>query len=73
MEDKFSPVPANDPYIDGNLPINIPAIFTVWLQHKYREVMAGNAELALQSLIQERFNHSTNSPDVYESRIQKHI
>ncbi|CAG8740589.1 1678_t:CDS:2, partial [Funneliformis caledonium] len=32
------------------------------LRHKYREVMAGNAELALQSLIQERFN-PTDSPD----------
>ena len=30
--------------------------------------MAGNAELALQSLIQERFNPA-DSPDVYESRI----
>jgi hypothetical protein len=69
MGDKFSPVPANDPYTGGNPPINTPATFTVWLRHKYREVMAGNAELALQSLIQERFNHSTDSPDVYESRI----
>ncbi|CAB5354720.1 unnamed protein product [Rhizophagus irregularis] len=34
--------------------------------------MAGNAELALQSLIQERFNQG-DSPDVYESRIRKHI
>jgi hypothetical protein len=73
MGDKFSPVPANDPYTNGTPAINTPAIFTVWLQHKYREVMAGNAELALQSLIQERFNHSTDSPDVYESRIRKHI
>src|SRR4051812_20356239 len=73
MGGKFSPVPANDPYTGGNPPINTPATFTVWLQHKYREVMAGNAELALQSLIQERFNHSTDSPDVYESRIRKHI
>ena len=30
--------------------------------------MAENAELALQSLIQERFNPA-DSPDVYESRI----
>ncbi|CAB5385512.1 unnamed protein product [Rhizophagus irregularis] len=72
MEDKFSPVPANDPYTGGNPAINSPAIFTVWLRHKYREVMAGNAELALQSLIQERFNQG-DSPDVYKSRIQKHI
>ena len=35
-------------------------------------MIAGNAELALQSLIQERFNPA-NSPDVYESRIRKHI
>ena len=34
--------------------------------------MAGNAELALQSLIQEKFN-LTDSPDVYESRVRKHI
>ncbi|CAB5376868.1 unnamed protein product [Rhizophagus irregularis] len=67
-----SPVPANDPYTGGNPAINSPATFTVWLQHKYREVMAGNAELALQSLIQERFNQG-ESPDVYESRVQKHI
>ena len=69
MGDKFSLVPANDPYTGGNPPINTPTTFTVWLRHKYREVMAGNAELALQSLIQERFNHSIDSPDVYESRI----
>ncbi|CAB5362897.1 unnamed protein product [Rhizophagus irregularis] len=67
MGDKFSPVPANDPYTGGNPAINSPATFTVWLRHKYREVMAGNAELALQSLIQERFNQG-ESPDVYESR-----
>ncbi|CAB4377329.1 unnamed protein product [Rhizophagus irregularis] len=72
MGDKFSPVPANDPYTVGNPAINSPATFTVWLRHKYREVMAGNAELALQSLIQERFNQE-DSPDVYESRIRKHI
>ena len=35
-------------------------------------MIAENAELALQSLIQERFN-SADSPDVYESRIRKHI
>ncbi|CAB4388735.1 unnamed protein product [Rhizophagus irregularis] len=34
--------------------------------------MAGNAELALQSLIQERFNQG-ESPDIYESRVRKHI
>ena len=72
MGDKFSPVPANDPYTAGTPAINTPAIFTVWLRHKYREVMAGNAELALQSLIQERFN-PTDSPDIYESRVRKHI
>src|ERR1044071_598724 len=72
MGDKFSPVPANDPYTGGNPAINTPATFTVWLRHKYREVMAENAELALQSLIQEKFN-LTDSPDVYESRVQKHI
>ncbi|CAB5394369.1 unnamed protein product [Rhizophagus irregularis] len=65
-------LPANDPYTNGTPAINTPAIFTVWLRHKYREVMAGNAELALQSLIQERFNQG-DSPDVYESRIRKHI
>ena len=68
MGDKFSPVSANDPYTSGNLAINTPATFTIWLHHKYREVMAGNAELALQSLIQEKFN-LTDSPDVYESRV----
>src|SRR3954465_13998715 len=73
MGDKFSPVPANDPYTNGTPAINTPAIFTVWLRHKYREVMAGNAELALQSLIQERFNNSTDSPETYEIRIRKHI
>ena len=72
MGDKFFPVPANDPYTGGNPAINTPATFTVWLRHKYREVMAGNAELALQSLIQEKFN-LTDSPDVYESRVRKHI
>ena len=72
MGDKFSPVPANDLYTNANPTINTPATFTVWLRHKYREVMAGNAELALQSLIQERFN-PTDSPDVYESRVRKHI
>ncbi len=72
MEDKFSPVPANDPYTGSNPAINIPATFTVWLRYKYREVMAGNAELALQSLIQEKFN-LTDSPDVYEFRVRKHI
>jgi len=72
MGDKFSPVPANDPYTGGNPALNTPATFTVWLRHKYREVMAGNAELALQSLIQEKFN-LTDSPDVYESRVRKHI
>src|SRR3954447_14101087 len=69
MGDKFSPVPANDSYTAGTPAINAPAIFTVWLRHKYREVMAGNAELALQSLIQERFNNSTDSPETYEIRI----
>ncbi|CAB5380293.1 unnamed protein product [Rhizophagus irregularis] len=63
---------ANDPYTGGNPAINSPATFMVWLQHKYREVMAGNAELALQSLIQERFNQG-ESPDIYESRVRKHI
>ncbi|CAG8630336.1 15367_t:CDS:2 [Funneliformis caledonium] len=53
MGDKFFLVPANDPYTGGNPAINTPVIFTVWLHHKYQEVMAGNAELALQSLIQE--------------------
>jgi hypothetical protein len=72
MGEKFTPVLANDPYTQNNPAINTPAIFTVWLQHKYREVMAGNAELALQSLIQERFNQ-TDSPDVYETRVRKHI
>ena len=66
--DKFSPVPANNPYTSSNPAINTPTTFTVWLRHKYREVMAGNAELALQSLIQEKFN-LTDSPDVYESRV----
>ncbi|CAG8767605.1 11882_t:CDS:2, partial [Funneliformis caledonium] len=32
---KFSPVPANDPYTGGNPAINTPATFTVWLRHKY--------------------------------------
>ncbi|GES86485.1 hypothetical protein GLOIN_2v1773489 [Rhizophagus clarus] len=72
MGDKFSPVPANDPYTNANPAINSPTTFTVWLRHKYREVMAGNAELALQSLIQERFN-PTDSPNIYESRVRKHI
>jgi len=54
--------------MSSNPPINTPATFTVWLRHKYRKVMAGNAELALQSLIQEKFN-LTDSPDVYESRV----
>ncbi|CAG8679443.1 713_t:CDS:1, partial [Funneliformis caledonium] len=62
MRDKFSPVLANDSYTGGNLAINTPATFTVWLRHKYREVMAKNAELVLQSLIQEKFN-LTDSPD----------
>ena len=35
-------------------------------------MIAGNTELALQSLIQERFNQG-ESPDVYESRVRKHI
>ncbi|CAG8638312.1 4748_t:CDS:1 [Funneliformis caledonium] len=51
MGDKFSPVLANDPYTGSNPAINTSATFIVWLCHKYREVMAGNAELALQSLI----------------------
>jgi hypothetical protein len=72
MGEKFTPVPANDPYTVGNPAINSPATFTVWLRHKYREVVAGNAELALQSLIQERFN-PTDSPDTYEARVRKHI
>ena len=72
MGNKFTPVPANDPYTQNTPLINTPATFTVWLRHKYREVMAGNAELALQSLIQERFN-PTDSPDTYETRVRKHI
>jgi len=72
MGDNCSPVPVNDPYTGGNPAINTPTTFTVWLHHKYQEVMAENAELALQSLIQEKFN-LTDSPDVYESRVRKHI
>ncbi|GBB92649.1 hypothetical protein RclHR1_02040011 [Rhizophagus clarus] len=71
MGEKFSPVPANDPYPGGG-PINTPATFTNWLRAKYREVMAGNTELALQSLIQERFT-TADSPDTYEARIRKLI
>ena len=40
--------------------------------HVWSPDNTGNAELALQSLIQERFN-PTDSPDVYESRVRKHI
>ncbi|CAJ0889609.1 10191_t:CDS:1, partial [Entrophospora sp. SA101] len=36
MGEKFSPVPANDPFTVGNPLINTPATFRVWLQHKYR-------------------------------------
>src|SRR4051812_7313366 len=72
MGDKFSPVPANDPYTSDNLTINTLITFNIWLRHKYQEVMAENAELALQSLIQEKFNLA-DSPDVYESRVRKHI
>jgi|SRR6266540_3295978 len=68
MGDKFFPVPANDSYIGGNPAINTPVTFTVWLRYKYRKVIAENTELALQSLIQEKFN-LTDSPNIYESRV----
>ena len=70
MGEKFRPVPANDPYTNNNPAINSPATFIVWLQHKYREVTAGNDELALQTLIQERFN-TMDTPETYEARIRK--
>ncbi|CAG8727577.1 1285_t:CDS:2, partial [Funneliformis caledonium] len=57
---------ANNANAGGNPAINTPATFTIWLHYKYREVMIGNAELALQSLIQEKFN-LTDSPDVDHS------
>ena len=34
--------------------------------------MAENAKLALQLLIQKKFN-LTDSPDIYESKVQKYI
>ena len=72
MGEKFTPVPVNDPYTAGNPAINSPATFIVWLREKYREVMSGNNELALQSLVQEKFN-PIDTPDTYESRIRKCI
>ena len=45
--------------------INTPATFLVWLRHKYREVKSGNDELALQTLIQEKFN-PMDTPETYE-------
>ena len=72
MGEKFSPVPVNDGYTVGNPVINTPATFQVWFRHKYREVTAGNPELALQALMQEKFN-PLDTPDTYEARIRKII
>jgi len=32
---KYAPVPANDPYIVGNRPINTPATLRAWARTKY--------------------------------------
>ena len=68
MGENFLPVPDQDPYTNGNPQINTPATFIVWLRHKYREVKSGNDELALQTLIQEKFN-PMDTPETYEARI----
>ncbi|CAG8640225.1 3339_t:CDS:1 [Paraglomus occultum] len=71
MAGKYAPVPANDPYIVGNPPINSPATLRAWARAKYQRETVGTKQSAIQKLTQERFQ-PFDTPDTYETRI-RHI
>ncbi|CAG8603199.1 9095_t:CDS:1 [Diversispora eburnea] len=66
---KFAPVPANDPFIQGNPAINIPDILRVYLNAKYQRETVGSQQSAIQKLTQEKFQIN-DTPDIYETRIR---
>src|SRR6185369_5823370 len=66
---KFAPVPADDPYTQGNPAINTPATLRGYLNAKYQRETIGSQQSAIQRLTQERFQ-SYDTPNTYEARIR---
>ena len=66
---KFAPVPADDPFIQGNPAINTPATLRAYLNAKYQRETIGSQQSAIQKLTQEKFQIN-DTPDIYETRIR---